>query len=422
MPAGVNHLRLGAGLLMAVPPITEGLRARLHADAFTLHAEILELKDKPSAPYGERGEDAFGQKPVFEDRGVMRRAILGVGREDASPESLHPRDAGAAVLGASSDHLVVDVTAVTRRLAVGGEMAFGPDYGGVLAAMTSQYVHKNVLGGAVSGMSNGPRRVRLIGVPVAAGQAGVAGAPRLIREQGLGTELLGMGRDVIDGGDLVVTPPSAGARLRDDAVAAAVAAALSAGEMPLVLGGPHELLHGILDGLSRRTGEFGLICFDAHGDLLAAAGGGSGAPELPLSLENFAIVGVRSLDQSEQRLLEESPVTVFTMEDIDRLGLARVMEQALEVAGAAVDGVHVSLDIDFVDAPEVPGAVLPEPGGLSYREAHLAMEMIAAAHCLLSADVTEIDADRDGDGRTARLAVSLLCSLLGRRIFQRRQG
>jgi predicted amino acid racemase len=420
MPAGVNHLRLGSSILMGL--LLSGERAAAtRRDVFRLHAEILELKDKPSVPYGERGEDAFGRKPEFEDRGLARRAIAGIGREDVGPEDLTPLDAGARIIGSSSDHLVVDVTAVKRELAVGGELAFELGYGGVLAAMTSDYVHKQPLRAAPEPR---PRRVRILGVPAPGpgGAAGTAGAPRLVRDQGLGAELLAMGLEVADGGDLALPPASAGTAARDAVVAGAVRAALAAGELPAVLGGPHDLLHGVLAGLAAHTGEFGLICFDAHGDLLSAAGAGRPGAALPLSLENFALVAVRSLNAEEQRLVEASPVTVFTMEDVDRLGLARVMERALAVAAAAVDGVHVSLDMDFVDPTEVPGAVEPDPGGLSYREAHLAMEMIAAARCLLSVDVAEIDATRDTGGRTARLAVSLLASLLGRRILTRRPG
>jgi predicted amino acid racemase/arginase family enzyme len=415
MPAGVNHLRLGAGLLMAVPPISEALRARLHGDAFSLHAEILELKDKPSAPYGQSGEDAFGKKPVFEDRGTIRRAILGIGREDVMPEWLHPREAGAAILGASSDHLILDVTAVARELAVGGELAFGLDYGAVLAAMTSQYVHKNVIGAQAAAVA--ARRVRVIGVPLAAadGAAGGSAAPRLVREAGLAATLAAMGLAVADDGDIGFAPGAA-----DAAVAEAVERALAAGELPVVLGGTHSILHGELAGLGRFTDEFGLICFDAHGDLITTIAAGAGQTPLALPLENFALIGVRALTDEERRLLEASPITVFTMEDVDRLGMVKVVERSLALAESATAGLHVSMDLDFLDSREVPGVAFGEPGGISFREAHLAMEMIAESRRLSSADLAEIDAGKEGAAATAKVAVGLLASLLGRKLLAKR--
>jgi predicted amino acid racemase/arginase family enzyme len=421
MPAGVNHLRLGSSMLMGLL-LSEETRARVRGDAFLLHAEILELKDKPSLPHGEVGEDAFGRRPDFEDRGTMRRAILDIGREDIVPEYLVPVDAGAKVLGASSDHLVVDVTGVGRELAVGGEMVFDLDYGAVLAAMTSDYVHKNLIYSRPR--EPGAGKVRILGVPREgpAGGEGGATAPRLVREQGLGEQLLEMGLDVVDDGDLEIAAGGVGEKAPDAPIAEAVFAALRAGETPLLLGGPHSLLHGELAGLTRFTPEFGLICFDAHGDLInTIAAGWEGAP-LSLSLENFALVGVRDLSADERRLLEGSPITVFTMEEIDRRGMVEVMERSLEVALNAVDGLHVSLDIDFVDARDAPAAVEPEPGGINYREAHLAMEMIAESRSLLSADVTEIDPAHPAGPQTARLAVGLLASLLGRKLLRASSG
>ena len=140
---------------------------------------------------------------------------------------------------------------------------------------------------------------------------------------------------------------------------------------------------------------------------------------MPLSLENFAIVGIRDLTPEEKKLLETSSITVFTMEDVDRLGVAEVMRRSIDVACGGVTGVHVSIDMDFVDRKEAPGVVTAEPGGLSFREAHLAMEMIAESRRLLSADVTEIDPGKDPSGATAQLAVGLIASLLGRRLLTR---
>jgi arginase len=345
----------------------------------------------------------------------MRRAILGIGREDVMPEWLHPADPGASILGASSDHLIVDATGVGRELAVGAHMSFGLDYGAVLAAMTSQYVHKNVLGPA--GEAAPSRRVRVIGVPAAAADGGPGGsaAPRLMRAAALAENLRGLGLELADDGDIGFDPGGA-----DAAVADAVGRALAAGELPVVLGGAHSILHGELAGIGRFTDEFGLICFDAHGDLITIISAAAGQAPLALSLENFAIIGVRDLTPTEKRLLEASPITVFTMEDVDRLGMVRVMERSLALAESAVAGLHVSIDLDFMDAREVPGVVQGEPGGISFREAHLAMEMIAETRRLLSVDVAEIDAAKESAAAAARVAVGLLASLLGRKLLGRR--
>jgi len=404
MPEGINHLRLGSSIMLALL-VGDETRSRMHSDAFRLHAEVLELKDKPSLPHGKSGEDAFGHTPEFEDKGPMKRAILGIGREDIDPDALESCEAGVEILGASSDHLIADVTALERELAVGDELVFKPDYGAVLAAMTSEYVHKQLV--YTPGREERPRRIRLLGAPAPEGASG----PREIREQGLGGELLDMGLEVVDGGDLDVSGEE------DRPVADAVFSALSADETPVLLGGPHSVIHGELAGITRLTSEFGLICFDAHGDLITSIT--SRQDELPLtpSLENFVLVGVRDLTGDERRLLADSPVRVFTMEEVDRRGMVEVMGEALEVALSAVEGLHVSIDIDFIDDGEAPGAAEPEPGGISYREAHLAMEMIAETGGLISADVVELDPGRDPEGRTARLCVSLLTSLLGKRVL-----
>ena len=136
---------------------------------------------------------------------------------------------------------------------------------------------------------------------------------------------------------------------------------------------------------------------------------------MPLALENFVIVGVRDMTPEEKRLIEASAITVFTMEDVDRLGMVKVMERSLEIAGAAVAGLHVSIDLDFVDGREVPGVAFAEPGGISFREAHLGMEMIAETRRLISADLSEIDPAKEGAP-----AAGLIASLLGWRLLDRK--
>jgi predicted amino acid racemase len=148
MPSSVNHARIGEAILLGRETIARETWPGTAQDAFVLRAEILELRKKPSLPIGARGQDAFGAHPAFADLGDRMRALLNVGREDVHVEGLRPRDRGLAIVGASSGYLVVDVTEAERGLRVGDELAFDLDYGALLAAMTSAYVKKRVVGPA----------------------------------------------------------------------------------------------------------------------------------------------------------------------------------------------------------------------------------------------------------------------------------
>ncbi len=407
IPKGINHLRLGASIIMNASPTPAELH--LQQDTIQLHAEVLEFKEKPSSPYGKTAKDAFGKKPVFKDKGIMKRAILGVGREDIDPESLIPVDQYAEILGASSDHLVLNVTDVKREITIGGEMAFNMEYGSVLAAMTSRYVHKHVV--YLSESHDIKRNIGIIGAPIvfAKGDKATCPTPKQIRDKGLQTRLTDMGLNITDYKDLAINSS-------EEKLAEFVSNILKKGEFPLVLGGPHAIIHAELEGISRAFNEFGLICFDAHGDLITSI---LSDPQdtLPLSLENFVIVGVRDLTRKEKELINTSSITVFTMEDIDKLGMLEVMQRSLDLACDAVDGVHISIDMDFVDRRDAPGVVCDEPGGISYREAHLAMELIAESKRAISADITEIDPAKDPSDTTIKLAISLIASLLGKKLL-----
>jgi len=148
MPARVNHVRIGEAILLGRETVHRSPWPGTFQDAFRLHAEVIELKEKPSVPLGERGEDAFGHVPDFPERGELRRALLDVGREDVVPEGLVAVDPRLRVLGASSDYLIVDVTEVAGEVRVGDELAFSLGYGALLAAMDSAYVEKRYRGDA----------------------------------------------------------------------------------------------------------------------------------------------------------------------------------------------------------------------------------------------------------------------------------
>jgi predicted amino acid racemase len=147
MPGRVNHARIGEAILLGRETVHRRPWPGTSQSAFVLYAEVLELKTKPSLPVGERGEDAFGGLPAFEDRGEGPRALLNVGREDVDVEGLTPLDPGLAVLGASSGYLVVGVSGAAEGIRVGDELAFSLNYGALLAAMTSEYVKKRLLRG-----------------------------------------------------------------------------------------------------------------------------------------------------------------------------------------------------------------------------------------------------------------------------------
>jgi arginase len=208
--------------------------------------------------------------------------------------------------------------------------------------------------------------------------------------------------------------------------------------MPIVLGGDHSVALGTLGGLHRAHGPGGVIWIDAHGDLnspetspsgnvhgmvLAAALGLAGEAfqgddwQLPaLVPSRVALVGVRSLDDGERELLKRLDALVFTMSDVDRLGLERTVREALaHVAGPGF--VHVSLDMDVVDPDVAPGVGTPVRGGLNYREAHLAMELIAETGLATSLDVVEVNPILDRENETGKLAVELVASALGARIL-----
>ena len=288
------------------------------------------------------------------------------------------------------------------------------------------------------------------GLDLGAGRRGVDMGPSAIRYAGLDDRIAELGRQCEDRGDVetaVAEATSVGDErvryLREikaacERIAGLVAQAAEDGYLPLVLGGDHSVALGTLGGLARASGPGGVLWLDAHGDLnrpgtsptgnvhgmpLAAALGLAGpefesdAYPLPaVDSRRVALVGVRSLDPGERELLAELDARVFTMSDLDRVGVEPAMREALDhVAG---DGfVHVSLDMDVVDPDVAPGVGTPVRGGLSYREAHLAMELVAESGAVGSLEVVEVNPILDRENQTAKLAVELVASALGARIL-----
>jgi arginase len=298
------------------------------------------------------------------------------------------------------------------------------------------------------------REIAVIGatLDLGAGRRGVDMGPSAIRYAGLEQQLTDkLGVRVSDAGN-VISPVVETAAMGDEnaryldqildlceRLSGLVAEAAGRGALPLVLGGDHSVALGSLVGMAQaRGGAGGVVWVDAHGDLntpatspsgnvhgmvLAAALGLAGDPfrrdgwPLPaVDPEKIALVGVRSLDDGERELLGTLDAKVFTMSEVDRIGIEPCMREALaHAAGAAF--LHVSLDMDVVDPDYAPGVGTPVRGGLSYREAHLAMETVAESGLLDSLDVVEVNPILDRENATGQLAVELVASALGARIL-----
>jgi arginase len=289
-----------------------------------------------------------------------------------------------------------------------------------------------------------------------ADRRGVDMGPSAIRYAGLAEELTSLGIDYEDGGDVGVpsperTEPDAGGPPEGRAkylgatervcrdLADEVARAVDGGAVPLVLGGDHSIAIGTVGGAARDR-DLGVVWFDAHGDfntpttspsgnvhgmsVAAILGRGSfadtdWAPAPTVAPENVAMVGLRDLDDRERDALRGSDVTTFSMTDVDQRGLPEVTREAVDVATDGTDGVHVSLDMDFLDPTEAPGVGTPVRGGASYREGHTAMELVSrtAGSALTSLEIVEVNPILDDHNRTAELAVELAASALGKRIL-----
>jgi arginase len=288
------------------------------------------------------------------------------------------------------------------------------------------------------------------GLDLGAGRRGVDMGPSAIRIAGLNARIESLARACVDWGDVTTqipeTIPVDDERARYLAailescrrVALLVERAAAEGFLPLVLGGDHSVAMGTLGGMARARGAGSVLWIDAHGDLndpdtspsgnvhgmpLAAALGVAGErfvtdgwPEV--AVERAALVGIRDLDPAEKERVRalESRVRVFTMSEVDRIGVERALRESLAfLAGSRF--LHVSLDMDAVDPEVAPGVGTPVRGGLSYREAHLALEVVAESGLLDSLEVVEVNPILDRENATGRLAVELVASALGARIL-----
>jgi arginase len=319
---------------------------------------------------------------------------------------------------------------------------------------------------AQSGAQSSPtRNIRVIGVPLdlGASRRGVDMGPSAMRVAGLEQRLESLGHQVTDGGNIRVDiaetqnfgSPNARflAQIADTCTrtAEAVLQSLEEGLTPFVLGGDHSIAAGTVSGVAefyrRHNQTIGVIWIDAHSDIntpatspsgnvhgmplaaLLGLGAATSATELTplthifghspkITPANTVILGVRDIDAAERENIRRAGIAaVYTMREIDERGMRTVMEEALRIASEGTAGYHVSLDMDWIDPEDAPGVGTPVRGGATYREAHLAMEILADHGKLLSFEIVEVNPILDDRNRTADLAVELACSAFGKKIL-----
>ncbi|MEY9864761.1 arginase [Peribacillus sp. B2I2] len=297
------------------------------------------------------------------------------------------------------------------------------------------------------------QKISVIGLPMDLGQArrGVDMGPSAIRCADIFERLEQLNIEVEDLGDIIVGRPEKankpGTNLKNlplvargnALLAARVDEIIEGGSFPLVLGGDHSIAIGTLAGVAKHYENVGVIWYDAHGDLNTeetspsgnihgmplAVSIGLGHPDLinihgsgpKVKPENIVIIGARSLDEGEKELIRDKGIKVFTMHEIDRMGMTKVMEECIDYLRERTDGVHLSLDLDGVDPADAPGVGTPVIGGISYRESHLAMEMLAEANLITSAEFVEVNPILDERNKTAIVAVALMGSLFGEKLL-----
>ncbi|MFD1737584.1 arginase [Bacillus salitolerans] len=297
------------------------------------------------------------------------------------------------------------------------------------------------------------KKISIIGVPMDLGQArrGVDMGPSAIRYAGVVERLENLQYEIDDLGDIQIGRPEKVSDIPVDnlrnlkavaeaseKLASTVHETIESERFPLVLGGDHSIAIGTLAGVAKHYKNLGVIWYDAHGDLNTADTSPSGNIHgMPLAVslglghptltkiggfdpkikpENIVIIGARSLDDGEKELIREKGIKVYTMHEIDRMGMTAVMEETIKYLSERTDGVHLSLDLDGLDPHDAPGVGTPVIGGISYRESHLAMEMLEESKLITSAEFVEVNPILDDKNKTASVAVALMGSLFGEKL------
>lgn len=389
----INHLRIGASILLGENPWTGGRLDGLKRDAFLLESELVELKTKPSLPEGEVGRDAFGNVPVIRDRGARVRGIVNLGRLDINPAGLRPHRRGIETVTASSDHMILDLTTAAAHK-VGDSVDFELDYSSLVQAMLSPYVRKHVVG---TGPGHSERQVLLLSDPAIATSKQ---AKEFVDE----LKILGLSLQT--------------AKSTDSAIAMErVTAALQKRRVPILLGFERESLAPLLTAIREQTEPLGLLWMDSQpacdpegvnvlGESLTTQ-----TDLAPLLASGCALVGLREATRAEARLIRERELLALTMEDVDLLAVRDVMRRALARVTSLGHGfalcLHGSAINDMTD---------PTDAGLSYRECSLAMELVAATRDLRAIALTGLDLETE-PAMQLKAKFGYLLSAFGKRIL-----
>ncbi|MBO1004041.1 arginase [Pseudogracilibacillus auburnensis] len=298
------------------------------------------------------------------------------------------------------------------------------------------------------------KEISIIGVPMDLGQTrrGVDMGPSAIRYAGIIERLERLQYTVHDLGNIDIPRPDRNAPEREDKLrnlpevvdtnkrlAEVVDEQVEKNFFPLVLGGDHSIAIGSIAGVSKHYENLGVIWYDAHGDINTVETSPSGNIHgMPLAVnlglghqklteilynqpkikaENVVLIGVRDLDEGEKDLLRKLNIKVYTMHEIDRIGMPQVIKETIEYLKERTDGVHLSFDLDGINPSEAPGVGTPVIGGVTYRESHLALEMLAESNIITSAEFVEVNPMLDDKNKTAILTVALVGSLFGEKLF-----
>jgi predicted amino acid racemase/arginase family enzyme len=391
--ARINHLRVGASILLGENPWTGGRFDNLKRDAFLLEGELVELKTKPSRPEGEVGRDAFGDAPDVKDRGERLRGIVNLGRLDINPRGLRPHRRSITTVAASSDHLIVDLTRAPAHR-VGDSIDFELDYASLVQVMLSPYVRKHVVG---TGPGHSERQVVLLS------EAAIAASPQA-REFVDELKILGLSLQTL--------------KTTNPAIAAGKAAmALRKRRVPIILGSERHSLTPLLQAMRRQVEPLGLLWMDSRPALdpdgINVLGEAlTGSPELgPLIASGCALVGLREASRAEARFIREHEVLALTMEDVDLFDVREVMRRALAQVTSLGRGFALCLNGSVINDISDP-----TDAGLSYRECSFAMELVAATRELRAIALTGLSLSTEPP-QQIKTKFGYLLSAFGKRIL-----
>lgn len=426
MPSEINHLRIGEAILLGRETINRSAWPGTYQDAFLLRSELIELKMKPSVPVGEIGQNAFGQVSEFKDDGIRKRGIVNLGRVDLDVDGLRPVDLGISMLGASSDHFLLDLTNAEKELALGETILFQMNYSALVGAMTSRYIDKIVVRGDAP--------------PSKSDVVAVIGEERLLEN----FKQAELSSGITDLGYKVTTTPIKGPELRalsdcdnidapsieiTDYVYQAIAKVVPKRHLPLLVNSDREMAIAAIQSIADQGNQLGVIWLDAtpslfsakleepdppkFSQLIGSLGCGDADENLDAQLlpDNVTLVGLRKAKRLDAKLVAKFGIKTFTMEDVDVLGIREVMRQCLRRASAGTSFLFVYFaPAVLANRHDPDGAV-----GLTYREAFQLMEMISDSGLLRGLAIGNAKIDRNVEPLSEH--VSLVLSCLGKKIL-----